>query len=88
MDGQIEEIHPSTHNREDYSSFRCSTWCFSPEEIPTKQDLIVIQPWVAVVKRPSVKRGLVYLVKIVVNPTSSFACPPPDEDDSDHPGRH
>jgi hypothetical protein len=85
--GWIEEIHPSTRNREDYSSFRGSAWCFLPELIPGEQDLIVIQPRVAFVKRPPVKRGLVYLVKIVVNPTSNSARPPPDEDDSDHPGR-
>jgi hypothetical protein len=85
--GWIEEIHPSTRNREDYSSLRCSAWCFSPEEIPSERDLIVVEPRVAIVENPPVKRGLVYPVRIVVHPTNVSAPSSPEEDDSDHPRR-
>ena len=86
--GWIEEIHPSTHNLEDYSKFRCLVWYFSLEEILAERDLIVVEPRVTIVENPPVKRGLVYPLKIVLDPTN-FSIPhsSPEEDNSDHPRR-
>lgn len=41
--GWVTEIHKTTRNRDDYSSFRVKVWCFDPDRLPPRRDLVVCQ---------------------------------------------
>jgi len=64
----VHALHPDTVQRRDYSSFRLSAWCSSPERIPAAMDLVVVEPPAPVVEVPPVKRALSYAVSITVVP--------------------
>lgn len=42
--GWIKEVHASTRNREDYSTFRVKAWCLNTGVIPPRRDLIIVEP--------------------------------------------
>ncbi|TVU25176.1 hypothetical protein EJB05_27661, partial [Eragrostis curvula] len=89
--GWIEKIDVATRNREDYSVFRCSAWCFQPDRIPPARDLHVVEPPSTVAELPPVKRTLVYPISFTVankeqqGPESND--PPSPGDDSSGDGR-
>ncbi|KAK3120200.1 hypothetical protein QOZ80_9AG0683540 [Eleusine coracana subsp. coracana] len=60
-------LYPATRNREDYSVFRVSAWCFNPREVPQGRDLHVVEPPVGEILSPPGKPTLVYPVTITVS---------------------
>ncbi|GJM95724.1 hypothetical protein PR202_ga12501 [Eleusine coracana subsp. coracana] len=66
--GWPQLLHPSTRNRDDYSVFRLSTWCFRPNSIPGMHDLHVVEPSIGVIDTPPGKPTLVYPITISVKP--------------------
>jgi len=77
----IEQVHQSTVDLADLVSFRCSAWCHDPAEIPPTKELWVVEPPVAAVETPPVKRVLSYPLKIQFSirsgPELPMALPPP-----------
>lgn len=57
--GWVLQVHESTRNREDYSAFRVTIWCFNPTCLPLSRDLIIVEPWAGAEEDPPVKRTLV-----------------------------
>lgn len=42
--GRMKRIGPETRFHEDYTAFKCSTWCLKPEDLPPLRDLYVVEP--------------------------------------------
>ncbi|CAN6227693.1 unnamed protein product [Urochloa humidicola] len=59
-------LHSETRNREDYSMFRLSAWCFKPSEIPRARVLHIVEPSIGEVLIPPGKLTLKYPVTIHV----------------------
>ncbi|CAN6284591.1 unnamed protein product [Urochloa humidicola] len=57
-------LQSETRNREDYSVFRVSAWCFNPREIPRSHDLHIVEPPVGEILIPPGKPTLKYPVTI------------------------
>lgn len=58
--GWIKEVHDSTREQEDYSSFRVKAWCFHPDRLPSRRDLVIVELPSGIIENPPVKRALVY----------------------------
>lgn len=86
--GWLERIRPETRNREDYSAFKCSAWCFKPDDIPRSRDLYVVEPALLVEEQPPSKRALVYPItfSVMISQPRSSTTVHPDGDDSDNTG--
>lgn len=73
--GWPQILHPETRNRDDYSMFRVSAWCFNPSEVPQSRDLHIVEPPVGEILAPPGKSTLMYSVSIkvgeVLHPSSS-----------------
>lgn len=61
-------LHPATRNREDYSVFRLSAWCFRPDSVPGSRDLHIVEPSTGVIDSPPGKLTLSYPVSFSVHP--------------------
>ncbi|CAO2163824.1 unnamed protein product [Urochloa humidicola] len=59
-------LQPGTRNRDDYSVFRVSAWCFNPREIPRVRDLHIVEPSIGEIMVPPGKPTLKYPVSIQV----------------------
>lgn len=55
-------LQPETRNREDYSAFCLTAWCFNPREIPSARDLHIAEPPIGEILVPPGKPSLKYTV--------------------------
>ena len=55
-------LQPETRNREDYSAFCLTAWCFNPKEIPSARDLHIVEPPIGEILVPPGKPSLKYTV--------------------------
>nr|CAB3484498.1 unnamed protein product [Digitaria exilis] len=84
-------LHPATRNREDYSAFKVSAWCFKANELPRARDLHVVEPPIGDILSPPGKPTLIYPVSLavleVLLSAHSDAPSDPSEGDADADGR-
>ncbi|KAK3153467.1 hypothetical protein QOZ80_2BG0173580 [Eleusine coracana subsp. coracana] len=64
--GWPQRLDHATRNREDYSIFRVSAWCFKPKEVPRSRELHIVEPPVGPIFSPPGKPTLYYPVDIKV----------------------
>ncbi|CAN6323577.1 unnamed protein product [Urochloa humidicola] len=83
-------LQPDTRNRDDYSVFRVSAWCFNPSEMPKVRDLHIVEPSIDEIMVPPGKPTLMYPVSIQVNeiqhPVMLRANQVPTDTDENNPG--
>lgn len=65
--GWPQTLHPETRDREDYSMFRVTAWCFNPRSVPRSRVLHVVEPSVGEILAPPGKLTLRYPVSISVD---------------------
>lgn len=73
----LKVLHSSTRNRDDYSSFRLSAWCFNPRDIPHGRDIHVVEPPVCDILSSPGKPTLVYPVEVDGSSSQALAFEPP-----------
>ncbi|CAN6180302.1 unnamed protein product [Urochloa humidicola] len=76
-------LKPDTRNREDYSVFRVSAWCFNLNEIPRLRDLHIVEPPVGEIIVPPGKLSLRYPVTIKVSEIQEPGAVSTDRESSD-----
>ncbi|CAO2148695.1 unnamed protein product [Urochloa humidicola] len=64
-------LQPATRNREDYSAFRLSAWCFNPREVPSVRALHIVEPPIGEIVAPPGKPSLKYTVAIRITEITS-----------------
>lgn len=84
----VQQVHPDTLPLSDLSCFRCLAWSTNPSTLPSVRELWVVEPPLAAIEDPPVKRVLAYPVKLKFNdalhPDGLAPSPPSDErDDAD-----
>lgn len=85
----VRALHPSTVNRQDYSSFKLSAWCSTPEHIPAEKALAIVEPSTMSEEGEEAKQALEYSIKIKVAdasrvPVGGLSPPPPPDDHDRH----
>ena len=83
----VQQVHLDTLALSDLSCFRCLAWSTDPSRIPSMKELWVVEPQVAFVEDPPVKRVLAYPINIryssVVRPDGPAPNPAPTSDGGD-----
>jgi len=78
----VQQVHPDTLALSDLSCFRCLGWSTDPSALPSARELWVVEPPMAAVEDPPLKRVLAYPVKLkysdALRPAPS---PPPSSDE-------
>lgn len=87
--GWPQFLHQYTRNRDDYSMFRLSAWCFNPTTFPASRDLHIAKHPVGDILSPPGKPTLRYPVSFKVSKPGIDAPSAPSEggNDSDQGGR-
>ena len=73
----IQQVHPETLGLVNLASFRCSAWCMDPAALPPSKELWVVEPTVAAMEAPPVKRLLSYPIEIKCSILHGLGTPPP-----------
>ena len=73
----IQQVHPETLGLVNLASFRCSAWCMDPAALPPSKELWVVEPMVAAMEAPLVKRLLSYPIEIKCSILHGLGTPPP-----------
>lgn len=79
--GWPQLLHSDTRNREDYSVFRLTTWCFDPAVIPASQNLHIAEPPVGDILSPPGKPTSMYPITIKVSRLEENIDEPPTPSD-------
>lgn len=80
----VQQVHPLS----DLSCFRCLAWSTDPSVLPLMKELWVVEPLVAIIKNPPLKRVLSYPIElrysVALSPDGSS--PPSSSDERDDAG--
>ena len=77
----VQQVHPDTVGLMDLSCFWCLAWCSDPSALPSSKELWVVEPPMAVIEDPPVKRVLSYPVNIRYSVTLQPEAPNPPPSD-------
>ena len=77
----VQQVHPDTLGLVDLSCFRCLAWCSDPSALPLSKELWVVEPPMAIIEDPPVKRVLSYPVNIRYSVTLQPEAPNPPPSD-------
>jgi hypothetical protein len=72
----VQFVHLDMTAKQDHSSFHVSAWCRRLESIPPSITLIIPESLPTVSEEPPVKRGLVYLIDMVLHRSDAVGDPP------------